>query len=818
MKIEGLTQRQADELLVKHGANILKEPETYGPIKILIDQLKSPLIFVLFIAVALSFSLGEYIDTVFIMIVILINTSLGFFQEYKAQNILKTLKKKVSKKIKVIRDSQTQVIDYTMLVPGDTILLHAGLKVPGDAIIIEESELLVDESILTGESHPVEKSVGDTQLRQEEIKGIHKVFMGSTVVEGYGYAKVYATSDKTQFGKIAESLEDKFDPPTPIRLELQRLSKLVILIVIFITGFVGILGILRNMPLDDVILTSVSLAVGIIPESLLIALTVTLALGMNRIMKKKAIVKNLPAAETLGSVDVLGIDKTGTLTEGKMSVVGSEYTDRERGLYALAICNNESNFIDHALGSYLNNEKGKGFIPDARSDRVRFYPFSSQTKYTGAFNGHELFAVGAPEIILSFCTNTDRDWQAIFSEQAKAGNRMIAIAARNTSENENIDRNSLKNMDFVGLVILQDPVRKSVVESLAKIISSGVEIKVITGDLKETSLKVLQTINFDLDENEIISGSQLRELTNSNMLDEAIRRCKLFYRTTPDQKLDIVKSLQKQGLSVGMMGDGVNDSPAIKHAEIGISVDNGTDLTKEIADVVLLDSNFSTIVASIEEGRNITKNLRKIFVKLLADSFTEAVLIVMSLLAGFPLPLLPLQILWINMIVNGISGLALSFEPSNPNLLSQKPKGKKSSALDPFLISAIIAISLVTDVVFFLLYAFMIGSNYDYEAARTVIFIGVALTSLLFIFPAKTIDTGIFKEPLFNNKVLNFTFLISLLLVIAPVYNPFLQNLLGTVELNAAEWFVIIVLCIFNLAAVEIFKPFLHKIRDRSNS
>lgn len=799
MEYTGLTSTDAAARLKKYGPNLIKEPGKISALRLFINQFLNPLIFILIAAAILALVLGEVLDATFILVVVLINATLGFFQEYKAENILHTLKEKVSKQVKVIRDSQRQMIPVASLVPGDIIILEPGLKIPGDGRILEAEELLVNESILTGESEPVLKKRAQDAKTEKETK----IFMGTLVIEGLGVGVIESTGDDTQFGKIASSLESKFDPPTPIKIELTRISNLILLFVSVIIMIIVALGVRNGLSFDEIFFTAIALGVSTIPEGLIISLTVTLAIGMNNIMSKKAIVRSLPAAETIGSIEILCVDKTGTLTLGQMNVVKTDFVDHDEALNTLAICNNQNNFIDQAILKFLSREKTVHWVKERQQQRQHLFPFSSTLKYTAAAGNGKIYVVGAPEKVLQMTKTQSKDsWNSKIKAYAGEGFRMVGLAVKN-SPTDKFNRADLKDMTMLGLVLIKDPVRKTAIKHLARITKAGIGIKVITGDLKETSLKVLQDLNFTITDDEIISGEELRRITDQQNFAETVSRIKLFYRTTPDQKLDIVKAIQAKNKIVGMMGDGVNDSPAIKNAEIGIVVDNATDVSKEVADVILLDSNFQTILEAIKEGRNIFQNLRKIMVFLFANSLLETGLILLSLIFQLPLPLLPLQILWINLIEDGLPSLALSFDRSGTDLLKNKPRSKNTSIFDKNVIAVIVIISFIIDIIYFLLYNYMINNNYDLIKARTIMFTGISITSLLFLFSAKTLDSNIWKENIFNNRFLNVSVLTGLCLLFISISWQPVMNLLGTVSLSMEELLLIFALSSFDLIMIE---------------
>lgn len=803
---KGLTELDAKNLLKTHGLNVIEEANNVSPLKIFLAQLTSPLIFILIFASSFSLILKEYTDAIFILVVVLINSLLGFYQEYKAENTLEKLKKSVSKHVNVIRDGKIKNIETSLLVPGDLIMLEPGLRIPADGKLIEANELLINEAVLTGESEPVEKN-----LSKDELKSI---FMGTLVIEGLGKAIINETGSRTRFGQIAKSLNEEETPTTPIKQELLKLSKIITVFVLVLIVIIFFLGIINGLEFKEIFLTAVALGVSTIPEGLIISLTVTLALGMNRLLAKRALVKNLPAAETLGDVEVLCVDKTGTLTYGNMQVADNEFIDKDKALITLAISNNESNFIDKAIHKYIENIKGIDFINKIQSQRKHLFPFSSEKKYTGAYDGKTLYAVGAPEVIISFCKGNNKLWAEKAIKKAKEGNRTLALCSKDI-EKQNIDRGDFKDMNFEGLVFIKDPVRESVADSIVAINNAGIEVKVITGDLKETAVNVLKSLKISINDKEMLSGNELTIHIENGTLHDVVLKTKLFYRTTPEQKLAIVKALQKRGKVVGMMGDGVNDSPALKASEIGLVVDNATDVSKEVADIILLDSNFQTIESAVEEGRNITHNLRKIIVFLISDSLTETVLILLSLIFLLPLPLTPVLLLWINIIEDGIPSLALAFEKSPKKLLLRKHSKAQNKILDKKVLSLVIATSLIKDMLFFIVYYWLIKTGVDIEIARTVTFASISFSSLLFLFSVKTLETQLWKEKLFNNKVVNLAFFSGVFMLIVAIYLPIFNQILGTKPLNTNYVVAVTSLSGISILFIEIAKYILHKVFKR---
>ncbi|MCA9380824.1 cation-transporting P-type ATPase [Candidatus Dojkabacteria bacterium] len=796
----GLTQGEVLKQQARFGRNIIEAYHKVSPFEILIRQLKSPLIYVLFLAAALSIALEEYRDAAFIMVIVIFNTALGFIQEYRAEKSLESLEKHVSRQTKVLRDGVKQYIDIAEIVPGDIVILEPGVKIPADGEVISAAELTINESLVTGESAPVSKQQGS------------EVFMGTIVTQGLGSMKVTKTGVDTKYGQIAQSLSDPVNPDTQTTRQLKQVSLFLTVIIFAISVFVIFLGIARGVPLEEIMLTGVALGVGTIPEGLVIAYTVVLALGMNRIMKRNAIVKNQPAAESLGNIDVLCIDKTGTITEGKMSVKVVESDQQEKLLRAIAISNNDANFIDTALKDYVIKQKDSEYIESVQQERIQIFPFSSATKYTGAIDKQNLYMVGSPEKVLDSCSGDKRHWNDLINKLSSQGMRLVAVACK-PIQNHKIDRKDFDELEMVGLIGIADPIRPSTIQAFASFQNSGISTKVITGDLKETAEHILTTVGFNLTKDNVISGSELEELKGTREYDLKIMECKLFYRTTPEQKLDIVNLLQSKGLRVGMMGDGVNDSPAIKNAEIGISVDSATDVSKEASDIVLLDSNFETIVSAVEQGRNIFKNLRKIFMFLFGDSLSEVYLIILSLIFYKPLPLLPLQILWINLLEDGLPSISLAFEKAQESYLDKKHKPGKQSALNKKMLGMIIVASLITDTIYFFFYLFFL-EHYGYEVAQTMIFAGISISSLLFLFNSKTLDSNIWKEKLFDNPMVNISVLVGFFMVWLAIYGP-LNNVLSLTPLSPFLLAFIIALTLGDVAITEAVKWFAHRIEAK---
>ncbi|MDQ6985781.1 MAG: cation-transporting P-type ATPase [Candidatus Dojkabacteria bacterium] len=811
MKYKGLSLEEAKKRLEIYGKNILTTRNKTTAFDVFIKQIKSPLIYILVFTSILSLAVDEIRDAIFILVVVLINTMLGFIQEYRAENTLSALRSNIGNYVKVIREGTKLSINSEELVPGDIIPLEPGLKIPGDGYILEGTELLVNEAIITGESAAVNKHYykGEEPNDLRYVNNESKILMGTVITNGLGFAKIIDTGERTVFGKIAESIDINIDPETPTKKKLAQITSYITALIAVVTIIILILGIVRGLEFKEILLTSVALGVSTIPEGLIISFTVILALGMNRIMKKNAIVKNLPAAETLGSVDVLCIDKTGTLTHGKMSIIDTDFNNNKIALNIIALCNNESNLVDNALKEYFLKDNNEDKWNSIRDKKEQIFPFASSVKYTATTDLNNIYVVGAAEIILERSINADSKWGEIIKEQSLLGKRIIALAYKEKSSKV-VSRKDIKDLNFIGLAFIDDPVRESAKKSLALIDNSGIDLKVITGDLKETTLHVLNQVGLDLHEDEIISGKELALIKSDKNLSEVIKRVRLFYRTTPDQKLRIVNSLKRDGLSVAMMGDGVNDAPALKNAQIGISVDTATDVSKEVSDIVLLDSNFQTIVDAIEEGRNIFKNSRKISMLLFGDSLSETVIIFLSLIFGYPLPLLPVHLLWINLLEDSFPGIAIGFDKSKHDLLDKKNK-PTGSFLGRNLFKILLTVSLIKDVGFFIIFAYLIDNGYSLVRAQTLMLGLISVTSTLFIFSWKTIDSNIWKENIFNNKYLNLSAIVSFITIFLAIYTGLFNRILSTTPLESNDVIIIAISSLVGLVTIETIKFFYNK-------
>lgn len=768
MANQGLTQSEAEARLKQYGLNELPAKKPLGDGAILLEQIKSPLIYILLTAMVITGGiLRDIKDTIIIGLAVSVNTLLGFIQERKANRSLEALSLFLQPKAKVKRVNQWQEIEAKFIVPGDVIRLELGVKVPADGKITQDGSLNLNEAILTGESMSVAKRVGD------------EVFMGTTVAAGIGEMVATKTGQATRFGLIATNLKQTKEGTTPLQKKIENLAKVMAWVVLAISVLVVVVGRSRGISLAEIFPTGVALAVSAIPEGLAISLTAILALGMQRILRRKALVRKLIAAETLGSVTVICADKTGTLTEGKMRVVKA-LTDDEPMLAKIAVlCNDmrdplEIAMMDWAKEKYTGSEK-----------RLDGIPFDHEHKYIATLHPGLLLVSGAPEVIQGMSevrSSKYDDIQKQLQSEARKGHRIVGFAYKKMpqSHSATVTHEEIKDLTWLGVLVYEDPIREGVKDVLVKARKAGIKIKLITGDFKETAEAVAGQLGIDPKD--------------------------VYSRVTPEEKLDIVRKLQENGEVVAMTGDGVNDAPALKKADIGIVVNEASDVAKETADMVLLDNNFGTIVAAIEEGRMIQDNLKKVILYLLSDSFGEVIIVVLSIVAATPLAITAGMILWINLISDGLPNLALTIEPKEEGLLLRRPQ-KTASLLSGEMKLMVGLISTVSALLAFAAFwYYWHHPAYGLAEARSVAFSILGLNSLFYVWSVRSLSRPVWHDYFFKNPWLIAAVIIGLGLQLVALYTPQGRDLLGTVALDINEWLVVIAASLSMLVIVESFK------------
>jgi len=800
---KGLSEKRALELREKFGENVIPFKEEATWLSIFLSQFKSPLIYIVTFCGLLSLVFKEYFDALLITFVVIVNVLMGFFQEYNAKKTLTALRKILKPKTIVIRDGQKKEVEVKELVPGDLIALGSGDRIPADGKLIEGVNFLVNEAILTGEEEAVTKN---------EKEGNNLLFMGTTVISGRGVMETIKTGKETEMGKIGKSLAEIKEEKTPLQIKLEIFAKNLTFIILLACLFIFILGVFHKENPFEIFKMAVILSIAAIPEGLPIAITIILALGMRRILKRNGLVKTLLSIETLGSTSVICTDKTGTLTEGKMKVLKTDFLDKDKALLALTLNNEQRSSVEVAIWEYVKNEKE--FNPQEIFDQTkRIYeePFDSEKKYSMTINeleGREVaFLMGAPEIIISFCQILNEDKNKILEEIEKwadEGLRVLGVAFK-----EKGDLGEKKDFSWLGLIGIVDPIRKEAKEAILTARRAGIKVKIVTGDYRKTAERVAKNLGFKLEPKNILEGPEL-EVISEDELKKRIDDIILFTRVTPHQKQKIVKVLQEKGEVVAMTGDGVNDAPALKKADIGVVVGTASDVAKEAADLILLDSNFKTIVAACEEGRLIFSNIKKAVGYALSNSFAEIALIFSAILLDFPSPLSVVQILWIHLICDGPPDIMLAFEPKEKSLMEESPESiKKEEILSGFTKFLILAISLTASIVSLLLFWHYGMKGGDLKFGRTIAFATLASIDLIYVFAYKNLKKPIIKtENFFQNKFMFFGVAYGFLLLFLAIYLPFLNKVLGTIPLGPFHWLLIFGVALLTTLIVELVKIF----------
>jgi len=815
----GLTLAEVEKRREKFGSNKLAEQRKFSVLKLFFSQFTSPLIYVLFFAALVTFFLRDFNDMAIILLAVVVNTVLGFYQEYKAAKSLEALSAMLESWTEVIREGKRRKIHAEELVPGDVVVLTMGGKIPADGILIKAKDFTANEAVLTGESLPVDKkNLNDQDLGKLLKEGFsgkwlkqNQVFMGTSVVSGLGRMIVTEIGDKTKMGEIAVSLSSQEEGKTPLQKQLLHFSKILAILVGVISLIILFAGIITGKAFAEIFPTSVAIAVAAIPEGLVVTLTVILALGMQRILKRKALVRKLLAAETLGGVTVICADKTGTLTQGKMQVVQTEFEDKTLGILGVLLCNDLRDPLEVAMWDW-GKEKLKGLkqtVSNTKSveeilkiyARLNSKPFSPESKLILTLHKSPkkkknlLFISGAPEVVLANCQLSPakrKEWKKTFAQYGREGLRLVGLAHKFTGEGKKeVGYKDAREAEWLGIVVFEDPVRRGITEAFRTTQKAGIKIKVITGDYLETAKAVLHKLHIldgQLKPEQMMLGEELEKLS-PEALKNKVNQIVLFARTSPQQKLRIVQALQERGEVVAMTGDGVNDAPALKKADVGIVVSTASDVSKETADMVLLDDNFSTIVDAVEEGRGIFDNIRKVILYLLSDSFSEVILVLGSIILGIPLPLTAAQILWINLITDGFPSLALTAEPKDKDLMSAKPRSPKDHLMDAEVKVLISVISIVTGLMTLFVFIWLFKENLmPLEKMRTIIFAMLGVDSLIYVFSCRSLRRPIWHDNFFKNPWLLAAVAGGFGLQLIALYIPFFQNFLGTMALSWREW------------------------------
>ncbi|MFH0951880.1 MAG: HAD-IC family P-type ATPase [Patescibacteria group bacterium] len=861
---KGLSSDEVKKRLVHDGPNELPKPPVAPRIKVLVNQFRSAMVLILVAASAISFSLGDIVDGWVIAAAVIINVLVGWVQEYRAERSLESLREAITFTTVVFRDGQEREIGTNEIVVGDIIVLRSGHRVPADARIIEATSLYSNEAALTGESYPVEKDGKIIEEDKPVADQKNMVFMGTTIDQGEGRAVVVATATKTEIGKIAKLVKDTKEEQTPLQKQLQSFGRSLSYVILAISIIIFAVGVMADRPVVEMFTTAVAVAVAAVPEGLIIGITVILTIGMQRMLKQNALTRRLLAAETLGSTSVICTDKTGTLTEGKMHVAGIITTDGEYETDSIKQADNQAIGLINLLrigmicnDAFVENEEADlkdwkvvgnpteqallvagdklGFRKtalDKDMPRLDTLPFNSDRKYMMTLNRvdgqqhHRMLVKGAPERILAMSAEVDKNGKVVkitkahvdkykdqFDRLSSKGLRLLAFAYRDVSNK----MNKLTEYDFTkpgliftGFVVIKDPLRPNVSETIKEVQQAGVRVAMITGDHRNTAKAIAGELGLPNEDINTIDGTELNKLSDHELADRA-ETITIYARVSPKDKLRIVDALQSHGEVVAMTGDGVNDAPALRSADIGIALGSGTAVAKETASMVLVDNNFKTIVAAVRQGRVIFDNMRKLFTYLLADSFTQVILIGLSLLISiwlkdFPLPLIAAQILWINLITDGFPHIALTVEPEEKEIMKEPPRSPKISIISSQMKIMIALISVITALITLGLFWYYWHTTGDTELARSVAFAALGVDTLLFAFSVKSFRYSILSKKTFNNLWLIGAVGIGMVMQLLAMYLPALQNVFQIVSIGLAEWIPVIISAAAVILFIEITK------------
>ncbi|MBZ9578485.1 HAD-IC family P-type ATPase [Patescibacteria group bacterium] len=844
---QGLSKKEIKKKQEKFGKNLLPKEKPLSKLEIFFEQFRSPLIYILVIASIVTLFFRKYTDSIVIFGAVILNTIVGFFQENKASQALRKLKKVVEIEAKVIREGNPKIIGSQDLVPGDIFTLAAGDKVPADGRIIESLNLKTNEMALTGEWLPAKKHSDVLPKETSMADRDNLVYMGTIVEDGKAKAMVTETGLKTEMGKVALMLKETREEKTPYQKKLARFSKIVGIIIAIICFGIFIEGIITGYRVEgritverfvEMFETSVAVAVAAIPEGLPVAMTVILALGMQRILKRKGLVRKLVAAETLGSTSVIATDKTATLTEGKMKVskvIGDKFlalkaatltseafienpqAPKEKWILrgrptdkALLEAGMEAGIDPHHQIFGVGVDRKKEF----ERKKIAEIPFNPINKFAVALYDEKgqnfLYACGAPERILDICALKEEKarLEKKLEELTRKGLRVVASAYKKVKSQKSKVKSleeEVNNLIFVGFITLKDPIRKEVKEAMKVCRQAGMKPIIVTGDHKLTAKAVAEELGFKIKEENILEGKDLDNISDKDF-DKILDKIQIYARVEPKHKMRIISAWQKKGEVVAMTGDGINDAPALKKADIGVALGSGTDVAKEVSDLILLPDSFNIIVAAVEEGRAIIDNIRKVITYLLSDSFTEVILVGVSIVAGVPLPVTAVQILWVNLIEDGLPDIALAFEPKEKDLMKRKPQSRDVPLLTQEMKVIIFIIGFITDLILLGLFFWLWQKNHDISYVRTMIFACLTIDSLFYVFSCKSLRRNIWHINPFSNKPLVGAVGIGLLMLILALYLPVFQTLLKTVPLRISDWLIILALGVSEIILIEATK------------
>jgi len=849
---KGLSTAEANVRLDTYGKNKIIEEQKTTSLKLFLEQFKNSIIWILIVAMIISGIAKEWTDFGVIAVIVILNTVMGFVQEYKAEKAIEALKNLMAQKAKVFRDGQERLIDASLIVPGDIIILETGDKITADSRIINLHNLEIQEAALTGESLPIKKTTEIIDDKTSLANRKNMLFEGTIVTKGHAIAIVTETGMKTEIGKIARMIHQTKSPPTPLQKKLKNLGHFLAIAVILIALIVlGYGTLVTGNPFLEMLIAAIALAVAAIPEGLPAVVTISLAIGVQRMAKKNALIRKLPSAETLGACTVICSDKTGTLTHNEMTVksiyvnreivnvIGSGYDSEGRFsrdskrfemLLKIGALNNNSKLIkendkltvigDPTEAALLVSAKKAGIDYEKlqeQNPRKEEIEFTSERKIMTtihAYKDHEIaFTKGAPEIVLALCNRilidgrverlTRKEKQKIIEvneAMAQKALRILGFACKELKGKYKTEE-AETDMIFVGLQGMIDPPRKEVKDAIDKCRDAGIKVIMITGDHKTTAVAIAKELGIT---GKAITGEELEELDN---LDKYVEEIGVYARVNPAHKVKIINAFKETDHVVAMTGDGVNDAPALKKADIGIAMGiTGTDVAKEASAMILADDNFTSIVNAVEEGRRIFDNIKKFVEYLLSSNMGEVLTVFVGILLKLPLPVTALQILWINLITDGAPALALSVEPPESGIMKRKPRKVEEKILNKYRGFMIFLIGIIMMIGTLFLFESYLGKGVAY--AQTIAFSTLMMFQMFNVLNQRSENESLFRVGVFKNRWMILAILSSVLLQVAVVYVPFLQNLFGTIAMTGIDWLKVVGVSATVFVFVEIIKIF----------
>jgi magnesium-transporting ATPase (P-type) len=868
--LDGLNQNQVNEKVLKYGKNKLPMKKGLSAFKIILNQFLNPLIYILLAAGVVSVFIGDVKDSFFIFIVIILNASIGAYQEWKAEKSAESLQRLLNIYTDVMRDSKEVEINAEELVPGDIVLLESGNKVPADIRLINSNKLMVDESLLTGESVSVQKNAEDIFDDNLIIaERINMLFAGSIITSGRATGIVVETGLNTEIGKIAETITGLDTSKPPLIHRMERFAKHISYIVLIACILIGIVEIYRGNNIADVFLMIIALAVSAIPEGLPAAVTVALSVGMSRMLKRNVIIRKLTAVEALGSCTCIVSDKTGTLTVNKQTVrlisvangnsfqvTGESYTPQgqiltnenldvkvgydcnlDEIIKTSVICNEA--VIQQTASGWESNGDSVDIAILAMAQKyginqshiinsiktVTEIPYESEIAYAARFykeNGKTKIAIkGAFEIIINLCNKmrmdgniTDINYESLNNQAtrlAEEGYRLISVASGQIEEEKkHYSHEDINSLIFMGFICLIDPLRPESTAAIQKCKEAGIRVLMVTGDHPETAFTIGRQLGISQSKNCVITGYDI-ERTTQEEFKKIISTKSIFARVSPLQKLQIVDILGNLGNFIAVTGDGVNDAPALKKAHVGVAMGSGTDITKDVASIIVSDDNFSSIVSGIEEGRYTYDNIRKVIYLLVSAGLSEIILFLLAIVAGLPIPLVAVQLLWLNLVTNGIQGVGLAFEKGESTTMQRPPRSPNEGVFNKIMIQETVLSSIIIAIITFTLWVWLLKSGLDLYHSRNLILLLMVFFENIHVFNCRSEYISAFKIPVKNNVLLVSGVVVAQAIHLLSMHIPLMQKTLEVSPVGIKTWFVFLALSAVLLIVMELFKEFIVK-------